>query len=133
MDDFTLDGPEDVVDKDIAMVTSTRANLGLNLNVNNCKIVYPNGVVLNSPFLRSFKYVMLESTMLLGPLHCLDRTLMTPSISVALIYPGPSVVPAQLSLMTLCFCCVLASVLLRSSTFCIVPHVVAINLYMMIS
>ena len=46
MDDFTLGGPEDIVEQDIAMVTSTGANLGLNLNVNNTAIVRPNGCLL---------------------------------------------------------------------------------------
>jgi len=49
MDDFTLGGPEDVVDQDIAKVTSTGANLGLSLNVNKCEIVHLQGDVLNSP------------------------------------------------------------------------------------
>ena len=79
MDDFTLGGPEDLVDQDIAVVTSTGADLGLDLNVNKCEIVHPNGVVLNSPFLLSFKSVMPEAAMLLGapllPGKNLDDTL----------------------------------------------------------
>jgi len=79
MDDFTLGGPEDVVDRDIATVTSTRANLGLNLNVSKCEIVHPDGTVLNSPMLSSFKSVTPEAAMLLGapllPGKNLDDTL----------------------------------------------------------
>ena len=65
MGDFTLGGPEDAVNQDIATVTSTGANLGLSLNVNKCEIVHLQGDVLNSPFLRSFKSVTLEDAM--GP------------------------------------------------------------------
>jgi len=41
MDDFTLGGPENVVDRDIAEVTITGANLGLRLNIDKCEIVHP--------------------------------------------------------------------------------------------
>ena len=82
---------------------------------------------MNSPFLHSFKWVMPEAAMLPGaPL--LHRKNLDDTLDVALIYLGPLVVSAQSSPMTLCFCCVLASVLLRSSTFCVVPHAMAIRL-----
>jgi len=79
MDDFTLGGHEDVVDQDIAKVTSTGANLGLSVNVNKCEIVHLRGDVLNSAFLQSFNSVTPEDAMLLGapllPDKMLDVTL----------------------------------------------------------
>jgi len=41
--DFTLGGPEDVVDQDIFVVTSTGTSLGLHLNVATCELVHPQG------------------------------------------------------------------------------------------
>ena len=96
MDNFTLGGPEDIVVQDIATVTSTGANLCLNLNVNNCEIiVHPNGAVLNSSFLRSFKSVMPEDAMLLLPGKNLDDTL---DIWCSDLSRAMSVVSAQLML-----------------------------------
>ena len=66
MDDFTLGGPEDVVNRDIAEVTSTGANLGLCLNVQKCEIVHPQGTVIKSAILGSFTPVTPEDAVLLG-------------------------------------------------------------------
>jgi len=41
MDDFTLGGPKNVVDRDIAVVTSTSTSMGLHLNVATCELVHP--------------------------------------------------------------------------------------------
>jgi len=55
MDDFTLGGPEDVVYRDIAVVTSTGTSLGLHLNVATCELVHPQGSAIKSAVLRSFR------------------------------------------------------------------------------
>ena len=44
VDDLTVGDPEDVVDRDIAEVTSTGANLGLCLNVEKCEVDILNPV-----------------------------------------------------------------------------------------
>ena len=66
MDDLTVGGPEYIVDRDIAEVTSTSANLSLCLNVEKCEIVHRHGTVIKSAVLGSFTPVTPDDAMLLG-------------------------------------------------------------------
>ena len=66
MDDFTLGGPEDVVYRDIAVVTSTGTSLGLHLNVATCELVHPQSSAIKSAVLGSFKSIAPDEAKLLG-------------------------------------------------------------------
>jgi len=66
LDDFTLGNPEDVVDRDIAVVTSTGTSLGLHLNVATCELVHPQSSAIKSAVLGSFKSIAPDEAKLLG-------------------------------------------------------------------
>jgi len=54
------------VDRDTAVVTSTGTNLGLHLNVATCQLVHPQGSVIKSAVLGSFKSTAPDEATLLG-------------------------------------------------------------------
>ena len=70
MDDFTLCGPEDVVDRDIAVVASTGTSLGSYLNVATCELVHPEGSGVNSAVMGFLKSIAPYEATLLGPRCC---------------------------------------------------------------
>ena len=79
MDDVTLGGHEDVVEKDVAFLSESGASIGLHLNINKCELIHAGDYIPGTSNLRSFQSVSLSKATLLGaPLltgHGLDDAL----------------------------------------------------------
>jgi len=110
MDDFTVGGPEVVVYRDIAVVTSTGTSLGLHLNVAMCELVHPQGSAIKFAVLGSFKSIALDEATLLGapllPSKNLDTALdmCCSNLSKAISYLSHIEAHDALVLLRSCFC-----------------------------
>jgi len=66
MDDVTLGGSQEIVAKDVQIVTDAGHDMGLNINVSKCELIAHRGCHVTDPTLLSFRQIPLENAELLG-------------------------------------------------------------------
>jgi len=123
MDDFDFGGPENVVDRDIAVVTSTSTSLCLYINLAKkakYELVHLQGSSIKSAVLGSFKSITPDEAALLVARCCQAKSWTQRWVCAAPINRKLSLAWVTSRPMARWFCCGQVFVRRRFSTFCVV-------------